>query len=317
MSRYRLCGLCLAADLPLPDVPSAPEAVADCEFRTLPAVPLRPRPGPWLHHWTSADGEVWLSAARERGGYLLRFQDMAEFSVTADGALIDGRPAPGLPLETLRHLLLDQVIPLVLSHRGRLALHASAVAGPRGAIAFVGRTGRGKSTLGASFCRSRFELVTDDCLVVEEDARGLAAVPGYPAVRLWPDVISALFGDGAGSHAVAHYTDKRALAPDGQHGRFPREPVPLREIFVLDEPREASAPEGLHISPLPAREAFAALLEHTYRLDISDRERLRREFDRLARLAARCRVSRLTFPRDLAALDDVRAAVERHLSEGG
>ena len=91
----------------------------------------------------------------------------------------------------MRHLLLDQVMPLVLS-RDRLVLHASAVATPAGAAAFIGFTGAGKSTLAASLSAAGFPILSDDCLVIERDGRGFLARPFYPGARLWPDSVHAV-----------------------------------------------------------------------------------------------------------------------------
>ena len=47
-------------------------------------------------------------------------------------------PFPDSPPETIRHLLLNQVLPLVLSRRGRTVLHASAVSYAGRVAAFIG-----------------------------------------------------------------------------------------------------------------------------------------------------------------------------------
>ena len=49
---------------------------------------------------------------------------------------------PGIPEVTVRHLFLDQVIPLVLSRREPIVLHASAVQTAHSVIAFAGKSGQ-------------------------------------------------------------------------------------------------------------------------------------------------------------------------------
>jgi hypothetical protein len=65
---------------------------------------------------------------------------------------------------------------------------------------------------------------------------------------------------------------------------------------------------------LPARDAFAGLLNYVFRLDITDRQRLQEEFNRLSRVVTLTRFCSLTFPRDLARLPAVREAILAHLT---
>ncbi|HKS96499.1 MAG TPA: hypothetical protein VJV74_10250, partial [Terriglobia bacterium] len=125
------------------------------------------------------------------------------------------RPRKAIPLDTVRHLFLDQVFPLLLSKRGRLVLHASAVLIPGGAIAFLGETGQGKSTLASSFSQRGFPFLTDDCLLLEEKGGQLVGIPSYPGLRLWPKTVAALFAEEPPVSRVAHYTTKKRL------GRLP------------------------------------------------------------------------------------------------
>jgi hypothetical protein len=314
MSRHRICGLVVDSELPLPEVPETDAAEARCRVRvTSGPAPAAPRA--WLHEWRLPGGETWLSIGRSRSGYLLRFPELADFLVSADGGEVGCRSAAELPEATLRHLLLDQVLPLVVSLRGGLALHAAAVASGEEAIALLGATGQGKSTLGASLAREGLRLLTDDCLVIEESDGRLIAVPGYPGLRLWPPVIASLFGEEPGLASVAHYTEKKRL--DARHGglAFCEERLPIRRIFVL-APRDGSEDDTeIRVVPLAPRDAFMALLTHAYRLDITDRLRLSEEFDRLSRAARLPVHSRLDFPRNLERLPTVTKAIMRPLLE--
>ena len=70
----------------------------------------------------------------------------------------------------------------MLTRRSRLVLQAGAIDTPLGAIALLGRTGIGKSTLAASLARAGFPLIADDFLLLRDD---IVAVPSYPGLRLW------------------------------------------------------------------------------------------------------------------------------------
>ena len=140
-----------------------------------------------FHTWAFPDGTPWTEFYRENGGYLLRFPDLADFRVSADGLEVTGFPVPGVSESTSQHLYLNQVLPLVLSKLGKLVFHASAVEVPGGAVAFAAESGRGKSTLAASFAVNGFRFLTDDGLVLEPVADGYQVQPSHPSIRLWED----------------------------------------------------------------------------------------------------------------------------------
>jgi hypothetical protein len=314
MTVYQVCDLTVESNLPLPELTQAEGKGPECAFRLLRARVPGPISRDWFHHWRRPDGEIWLSCARQGSGYLLRFADLADFLVSSEGSDIRCYPVPDTPLETIRHLLLDQVIPLVLSVRGRLVLHASAVVVPRGAIAFLGVTGQGKSTLSGSFVTQGFPLVTDDCLLLQEAGEHLFGHPSYPGLRLWPDSVAALFGQGTRLCHVAHYTEKKRLGPDNDPLPFCADPAPLQRVYVLAPYEETEDTKAITLAPLSPREAFMELVKHTYRLDIIAQERLNEEFERLARVVALLPICRLAFPQDLSLLPTVREAILANLS---
>ncbi len=79
----------------------------------------------------------------------LHWHSVATFLVR-EGRLVTVDPAPGIDQGTLRIFLLGPVLAALLRQRGYLVLHASAVAYSGGAAAFLGLSGRGKSTLAAA-----------------------------------------------------------------------------------------------------------------------------------------------------------------------
>jgi hypothetical protein len=70
---------------------------------------------------------IWTEFHRANGGYLLRFPELGDFQVSADGLTVTCFPAPRVSDATSEHLYLNQVLPLVLSKLGKLVFHASAV----------------------------------------------------------------------------------------------------------------------------------------------------------------------------------------------
>lgn len=305
---YKYCDFILQSNVPLSGLVTAMGEAA-YTFQLIPIGRPEPVLSNWLHLWRYPDGKVWLACAKQKSGYLLRFHYLADFLVSAAGKQIRCYPEPGTPLETIRHLFLDQVLPLVLSQWGRLVLHASAVVTPEGAIAFLGESGQGKSTLSASFCRQGFPMLTDDCLLLEEKRGQLFGIPSYPALRLWPESVSALTASEAKLTEVAHYTEKKWLGLNSGWLTCSSEPIPLRQVYLLSSPEEVGETRRISIVPLSPQEALVALVKHAFRLNITDRARLRAEFEHLSRVAASLIVYRLTFPRDFSLLPAVREAI--------
>jgi len=301
---YRFADLVLRSEVPLPALPMVFSGPAECRVRVGP--PGRPGAGHsrWDHHWRSSAGAVVLSCSRDGDAYRLGVPELATFLIEDGGRAITCRPHDTLPPGTLEHLLIDQVLPRVLTHRGRLVIHAGCVATPRGAIAFLGDSGAGKSTLCAAFARGGYPLLGDDGIVVgPASAAGFEAIATYPGLRLLPDALDRLFDERARVTPVAHYTAKRRLDRDRADLNLAAGPKPLQALYVLDAGRE------IGIAPLAERDAFIALVRASFQLHLDDRERSRGLFERIGALLDAVPVRRLSYPRDLSRLGAVREAL--------
>jgi hypothetical protein len=208
------------------------------------------------------------------------------------------------------HLLLDQVLPRVLSLRGTLVLHASVVAGPGGAVGFLGPSGAGKSTLAAALVRAGWWLLADDVLAVQEDADGARALPTYPCLRLWPDVAGQL-GPAADDRSAGQAADKRRIAV----ARFASRTTPLRRLYLLEHapPPGAPATAPVRIQPLPTPQALVAAFAQEFRLARVDVPSLQPSLDRLASSSALRGCRRISYLRELGALPAVVEAIRRDL----
>lgn len=308
MTRLRFGDLVLASNAPLPtlppDLPAAADDPPECEFRLLaPSGPAHSDER-WDHHRRHPEGVVSFSCGRDGQDYRLGFPGLATFLIECGGRAITCRPHEQLPVWTVEHLLIDQVLPRVLTHRGRLVIHAACVATPRGAIAFLGDSGAGKSTLCAEFARSGFPLVGDDGIVVRPAVpSGFEAIATYPGLRLLPDPLARLFEKSVGAAPVAHYTAKRRLDRDRAELTLAADPQPLLALYLLDE-----GPK-LDVAEISERDAFMALLRASFQLHLDDQERSRGHFERIGALQDAIPVRRLTYPRDYSVLGEVREAL--------
>jgi hypothetical protein len=300
---YRFGDLTLASDVRFSQLPEASQGVAECILVTRRNSRPAPPDRPWNHHWRSAAGRVELSCSRDGDRYRLGVPNFATFAIEDDGRTITCRPEGDPPEDTLEHVVIDQVLPRILVHRGRLVLHAGAVETPSGAIAFVGESGAGKSTLCAAFARDGYRVLGDDGIVARtSDAGRFDAIATYPGLRLMPDPLRFLFGEGAGGTPVAHHTSKRRLRA-GVTFDTPRGPLPLVAIYRLDiGPR-------IEVASVTGREAFVALLRACFQLHLDDAARSRDLFARIGAIVDAIPLRRVSYPRDLAILPDVRRAL--------
>lgn len=272
--------------------------------------PLAPQAKPPFQEWTFPDGTLWTQFFHQDVGYLLRFPELADFVVSADGLSVQGFPAPGVPSPTVEHLYQNQVMPLALSRQGRLVLHGSAVDIGGQGVAFLGESGRGKSTLAASFATTGTRFLTDDGLHVDWLDGCCMLNPSHPSIRLWEDSQRALVGEGVAMASAVSFTSKSRLLA-GLGIVFCDEALPLRRIYFLGDGK-VGAPV---IEPLRPAEALIELVKHSFLLDIEARDMLARHFDDLSRLAELPIYFRLDYPRSYEALPSVRQAIVRHALE--
>lgn len=272
--------------------------------------PMAPQRQPAFHEWTFPDGTLWTQFFRQGAGYLLRFPELADFEVSADGCIVRGWPAPGVSSPTVEHLYLNQVMPLALSRQDKLVLHGSAVEIGGQGVAFLGESGRGKSTLAASFASEGARFLTDDGLLLAWASDRCMILPSHPSIRLWEDSQDALIGQSAAIAPAVSFTSKaRFLA--GPDIAFCDDARPLRRVFFLGE-GDALVPT---IEPLRPAEALIELVKHSFLLDIEARDMLARHFDEVSRLAALPVYFRLDYPRAYQDLPTVREAIIMHALE--
>lgn len=301
---FYVYGLIVASNISLPELHQAESAPPHCSFELLePGTP--PHVSEWLHHWDLPSGRPWRSCAKQGFKYLLRFHNLADFNIALGGDHITCTAFPGTPIETVRHLLLDQVIPLCVGLRGREAIHASSVETPFGTCGFSGDTGSGKSTLVASLTAAGCRLFGDDCLALDEVDGQVVAFAGYPGLRLWPTAMDSLFSQTEHVAAVSHYNQKKRVPLGVDNPTVCRA---LKALFVLAPPNPES-PSTIQAEPIPSAEALTELLKQSFRLDVTDRERLVRQFKFFCRMLTQVPLYRLSYPRDFSRLPEVRQAI--------
>lgn len=312
---YQLYGLVIASDNLFPGETFIGKREVDVQVRQISSCKPCLSPANWFMNWTLPGGEKWLSCAKTDEGYLLRFNELADFTIDRIGSEIACMPGTGIPEDTIQHLLLDQVIPLVINLRGGEALHASAILTSHGVVAFAGPAGSGKSTITGSLVKMGNPFVSDDCLTLLERDQTIFAIPAYPGLRLWDDAQEHLFGENGNKKSVAHYTSKLRVDIEEGPGSYSPEPKPFVRLYDIVNSSETDETSDIMIEKLSPRDSFMALVRCAFRLDITDQQMLARQFQFLKRVTSTTSIRRLSFPRNFRLLPEVQIAILNDLKD--
>lgn len=240
-----------------------------------------------------------------RPGEAYFFYPLAGKFLIRAGCEITLAPIEGADAGNLRFLTLGVALGITLHMRGRLALHASAVVVNGRAVAFLGESGEGKSTLAARLLRRGHTLLTDDVLALSSDQGETRAWPGFPQLKLWPDALRDMGDDPEALPTLLSVSEKRSYR---LQERFAGGSLPLQRIYVLGGGHAISS------TPLEPQQAFQELAGNTYALRFigaagSTAEHLRQ----CAHLVRTVQIHRLRRPYRLDQLDAVAELIEREM----
>ena len=112
------------------------------------------------------------SICRVDDGYVLRLPFVADFAVDAALRHVTCHPVATGRTSVIPLIIPGMVVAFILSMSGKCVLHGSAVELDGRALAFVGPSGQGKSTMAAILCAAGAGLVTDDVLPLGFDETG-------------------------------------------------------------------------------------------------------------------------------------------------
>lgn len=251
------------------------------------------------------DGEVnFRIEADAEAGYLIWGPDYGASMLSGDGRRLRGALGGG-GMDAWQRLLIAQALPFAAVLRGLEVLHASAVVASGGAVAFLGPSGAGKTSLALAMCRRGARFLADDVLAVELGEEMLVVHPGTAVAGVERSDADGLLGSG-------QLRQQDVLAVDSRERvvRIPEmaPPAPLRALFFVD--RRAGGPARAHFEPAADAQM---LLAATFNLVLAAPQRLRTLLDVCA-LASRGRVERITVGPDVD-VDELGAAVEARICE--
>jgi hypothetical protein len=218
---------------------------------------------------------------------------------------VDARPDPGTDPDLFARVLLDQVVPRALDCLGVPVLHASAVAGPRGAVVLVGPSGSGKSTLAALLAMEGFPLLADDGVRLESSGRQVRVHPTGSRLRLREANLPLLGGLAGETFACAGTPGKRQL--DARDGGLPvaRGAARLDRVYLLGGKAGLSAQTG----------TLLALQDAVFRADPWDPAAFARDMGPLGTASLLSRVRRLPVAEGPSGVSAARDQVLADLAE--
>jgi hypothetical protein len=306
---YKIFDRLISSNLRLPELSVASSGEVDMSFVLLSQPQAAESEYDWFHNWLDPNGEIVLSCARVGEGYCLRFRDLADFWISRDCDRITAYSANSIPEESIRHLLVDQVIPRVIAHRGHTVMHCSANQVADGAVLFIGDSGAGKSTLATSLYRQGYPLLSDDCLLLQDSGNDLLAVPSYAGARLWSDSVEAVFEGELFGEPMAHYSNKRRLIlPEDPASSGDR--LPVQAIFLLDTFPSSEGHQAVTVEPVSGANIMVTMLKNSFQLDMTDRMRISGQFAELGRIVASSMpIFRLKYPHQHDLIHQVHDAV--------
>lgn len=290
--RYRAHGLTIAAEFDLalrPDVPNGDRPDITVRWGRDRCVPPEDPRGTLLARLATPDGTLRYALGRGPGFAVLRFPGLCDFVGDPRMAAVTVHLHPGADPALVPVLAAGALLAVHLKLRRALVLHASAVRLGDAALAFVGASGMGKSTLAALVCAGGHDLLTDDVLRVETATGGAAAVhPGSIECRLRP--AAGQLADGAPAGAVRPTADGRlALRQPARTG----EPLPLLACVVPLPHRRC---DGVEVRRLPRSRALMRMLQFPRLLGWLDPESAAAEFQALADLVEQVPVFDASIP---------------------
>ena len=294
MHSYDAYGLGFQSALALPELTRRAELKADVTIRVGAVKKLAAEAGLCLDqpfHVTPGGTYLFFS---QIGGFLVR-----------GGNEIIVEPLPNIEDRVLRLPLLGAVLAVLLHQRGKLVLHASAVALDGKVVAFIGGKGSGKSTMAAALYGRGHELLADDVVAIETGCPPMV-VSGFPQLKLSPDAVTVALRENPDAlPEVATHVPKRSRRVSEY---FAAGSMPLAAVYAIGYGSE------LWIKQLEPQDAITVLIANSYMARFGTQwvpsGAAISNLKQCASIANQITVGLIQRPRDLDSLASVARAIE-------
>ncbi len=207
-----------------------------------------------------------------------------EIYVIRDGKEIIVNPNAGLDENILKLFILGSALAIILHQKGMLVLHANAININNQAVAFVGPSGSGKSTTSLALCRHGYNLISDDVLCIQVKKNGLPMIfPGFPRLKIWPEVIKNTYKNLESTPKLHYNTDKRSYYVDN----FSDSPLPLKAIYLMETGNKTC------IKETSSQDSIVELIKSSYCLSIFNEEELSKNLNQCSKIVNMIQIKRL------------------------
>jgi hypothetical protein len=244
-----------------------------------------------INEWLGDSGDVIARAFFSQDGYRIDWLGLGTFTFTTTSREVRVFRANCADHDAILEVFTRNLQPIILQALGWQTLHASAVVGPAGVLAFCARKGSGKSTLAFAMQQVGWQQIADDALVLRFDRDQVIACPLPFAPRLRPA-------------SRDHFAQSRLVLQSAVEAK-PRE-LSIVSIFLLVQDPGPALP---CISQLLQARAFSALLAHAHCIDEQDSAHARRLTIDYLQLAASVPVFMLRYRPDLQQLPQLIGSV--------
>ena len=258
---------------------------------------------------TLQSGEIFFEALRRNGVYYLRWPRAAEASVGKQGRLLrfDQKPtARPVSIQILRRI----VKAYASSLQGKDALHATALETNGRAMAFIGPSGEGKSTLAAYLLKNHpaIRLLSDDLLYTEKINGKVRVVPSgnVPRFKLSREALLRFGLDKRPGYKSQYDPNLEKEILQFPYQTHPRRHLPLVAIVQLY--REGP---GLSLKKIKGAKAALTLMANIYNEILRPPRVLKNQFELCVALSRLVPVWKLRYPSGFNALPKVTQRLEQ------
>jgi energy-coupling factor transporter ATP-binding protein EcfA2 len=312
---YRILDTVLGSGIPLPELYRTNALQAEIQVDELPDAEVITDPV-WLHHWME-DDEVTISTGMVNNHYILRFPGLADFVIHKSCDVIRYQCRNNLQDMTLRHLLLDQVIPRVRGQLGHLVIHASAVTLASGkTVLFVGESGAGKSTLAATCAQLGATVIADDCVLLRSGTQGPECFGNYPSLRLYAEIAdvcdvrttSENWSENTHKFNVSLLPTEHLVDPPD-----PGKPHAVDAIFLLNPSYSEAGSNALQVtvSQAPGADMLLAIIQQLFLVNPLDVSVSAGHFSQLSNIVNQgLPVYNINFPHDIDSRNNLYNKIE-------
>ncbi len=251
------------------------------------------------------------------GAVYIRFFQLFQFWVSKNGRKIlykeiKNQENASPPVISPLIFLQTNVFSFSLLKLGFEAFHASCVAVGGRAVAFLGESGYGKSTLAALFLKNGFPLLTDDVFAVQKKRTRFLTSPGAAQIKLWPEIAKQVLTRPAPAGKMSPIAKKWILPLKQQVAGKKKFEVGL--IYLL-WPKFKGTNRTVRIRKIKPQDGVISLIKSSHNLVLQDPERLRRQMLFTTDMVKHVPIRAVSFSMDLKSISLVRDRLQKDITK--